>query len=182
MNDTCDIRDTAKEDLDDVLEIERLAFDGNEEASLVADLLQDPTADPVVSLLAFIGNEPVGHILFSRVYFEDSQESPMMHILAPLAVKPDWQGRGVGGKLIKAGISKLKEIGSSLLFVLGYPDYYSKHGFIPDAAKMGYETPYPLLEHQYDAWMVQSLTSEPPKYMGRIRCAKMLDKPEYWTE
>lgn len=43
----------------------------------------------------------------------------MMHILAPLAVKPEYQRQGIGGMLIKAGIEKLQEKGSNLVFVLG---------------------------------------------------------------
>lgn len=97
------IRETAAADFDMIMEVEKQAFGYDKEARLVAQLLNDETAKPFVSLLAFDKEEAIGHILFTRVYFSDKEVSPMMHILAPLAVKPVYQRRGIGGMLIKKG-------------------------------------------------------------------------------
>ena len=48
------IREAVETDLNDVLLIERLAFGYDKEAKLVRDLLHDPSAKPVLSLLAFL--------------------------------------------------------------------------------------------------------------------------------
>ncbi len=85
------IRETVANELDVIMTIHEQAFGYHKEAQLTADLLADPTGEPVVSLLAFAGDEPVGHILFTRAYFAGQEHSPMMHILAPLAVKPEYQ-------------------------------------------------------------------------------------------
>ena len=107
----------------------------------------------------------------------------MMHILAPLAVKPEYQRQGIGGMLIRAGIERLQEKGSCLVLVLGHKEYNPKYGFIPDAARLGYPAPYPILEQFSDYWMVQAIS---PKGFdvdkGKIRCSDELNKPEHWRD
>lgn len=114
------IRETNTDDFDSIMTVEKQAFGYDKEAQLVADLLADKTAEPMVSLLAFYKGEAVGHILFTRAYFDGQGALQMMHILAPLAVKPEYQRQGIGGMLIRAGIERLQEKGSCLVFVLGH--------------------------------------------------------------
>ena len=164
--------------------VEERAFGYKKEAQLTADLLKDSTAKPILSLLAFKEGEAIGHILFTRVYLNQMDANqPLMHILAPLAVIPEFQKQGIGGLLIKEGLRILKEWGSEVVFVLGHMDYYPKFGFIPDAKKIGFLTPYPIPDEHADAWMVQSLN---PKGIliakGKIICSKELNKPEHWRE
>lgn len=177
------IRETNTDDFEKMMAIEKQAFGYDKEAELVAKLLADKTAEPMVSLLAFCKEEAIGHILFTRAYFENQGVQPMMHILAPLAVKPEYQRQGIGGMLIKAGIEKLREKGSNLVFVLGHKEYYPKYGFIPHAAKLGYHAPYPILEEYSDYWMVQTIS---PKGFeigkGKIQCSDELNKPEHWRD
>ena len=111
------IRETNTDDFDSIMTVEKQAFGYDKEAQLVADLLADKTAEPMVSLLAFYKGEAVGHILFTRAYFDGQGALQMMHILAPLAVKPEYQRQGIGGMLIRAGIERLQEKGSCLVFV-----------------------------------------------------------------
>ena len=70
-----------------------------------------------------------------------------------------------------------------LVFVLGHKEYYPKYGFIPDAARLGYPAPYPILEQFSDYWMVQAIS---PKGFdvdkGKIRCSDELNKPEHWRD
>ena len=95
-------------DTNDILHVETRAFGYSKEARLVADLLNDESACPTLSLLARHNGKAVGHILFTRATFKGEPDSPMMHILAPLAVVPEYQGAGVGGGLIRHGIEQLK--------------------------------------------------------------------------
>jgi len=105
-----------------------------------------------------------------------------LSILAPLAVVPDSQGQGIGGKLIEYGLKVLSDLGVDLVFVLGHPEYYLRHGFEP-AGKLGFAAPYRIAEKNADAWMVQALNPEAiPAFSGKVVCAKKLDKPEYWRE
>lgn len=177
------IRETNTADFNDIMAVEKQAFGYDKEAKLVADLLADKTADPIVSLLAFYGDEAIGHILFTRTYFDNQETQPMMHILAPLAVKPEYQRQGIGGMLIRAGIEALRKKGSNLVFVLGHKEYYPKFGFLPDAAKAGYPAPYPIAEEYSDYWMVLPIG---PKGFeagkGKIKCCDELNKPEHWRD
>lgn len=54
-----------------------------------------------------------------------------MHILAPLAVIPEYQGMGVGGRLIRTGIEHLRLMGCQTVFVLGHATYYPDMGSNP---------------------------------------------------
>ncbi len=182
MNPEISIRESAPEDFQTVLKIHEAAFGNDKEAKLTAALLNDISAAPVVSLIAFEGETAVGHILFTRASFENGGDR-MMHILAPLAVVPTSRKKGVGGSLVRSGLQKLQELGSELVFVLGHKDYYPKFGFEPCAEKAGYPAPYPIPEIHREYWMMQSVSESGNTYpKGKIKCADALDKPEYWRE
>lgn len=181
------IRESTETDLPDLLDVEKQAFgedEGPEIVELVNDLLNDPTAKPLLSLIALEGRQVTGHVLFTRARIAAIADNEQISasILAPLAVVPDGQGKGVGGQLIAEGLKMLAEAGVELVFVLGHPDYYPRHGFKP-AGTLGFEAPYPIPEEVAGAWMVQELT---PGIIGRVRgkvlCAHKLDRPEYWRE
>jgi len=178
------IRESNSQDFEAVMVVEERAFGFVKEARLTADLLTDKTARPMLSLLAFDGKKAVGHILFTRVYINEMDcKQPLMHILAPLAIIPEYQKQGIGGLLIKEGLSRLAEIGSEMVFVLGHMDYYPKFGFIPDAKQIGFSAPYPIPDEYANAWMVQSLN--PKGFVigkGSVVCANELNKPEHWRE
>jgi len=175
-----DIRNTIDGDLDEILRINKDAFGQDEEANLVADLLVDDSARPLVSLLALDDEKAVGHILFTRVQVGDGDVSAA--ILAPMAVVPDKQGKGIGDQLIRAGLEQLKMSGVELVFVLGWPDYYPRHGFEPAGAR-GFEAPFPIPSEVADAWMVQELkTGVIGQKKGKIQCSDKLNRPELWRE
>ncbi len=48
-----------------------------------------------------------------------------------MAVRHDLQKMGIGGKLIRYGLKKAKELGHKTVIVLGHEKYYPKFGFIP---------------------------------------------------
>jgi putative acetyltransferase len=176
------IREALDLDLDNVLLVESAAFGHDKEAHLVRDLLGDPSAQPTLSLLAFIDGKPVGHILFTTATLDKSHRKTSIALLAPLAIVPDAQRQGIGEKLIERGVQLLSERGVGLLFVLGHPEYYPRHGFKP-AGQLGLEAPYPIPDEHADAWMVQAL--QPGllgSVSGKIVCADALNKPEYWRE
>jgi putative acetyltransferase len=167
-------------DLEDVLSVEREAFGGGDEADLVRDLINDPSARPLLSLLARAGERPVGHILFTAARLEGAPRDVSVAILAPLAVVPDAQRQGVGGSLIEHGMSRLGESGVELVLVLGHPGYYPRHGFEP-ASRLGLAAPYPISPE--DAWMVRALRPGVIGWVrGTIACAEAMNRPEYWRE
>lgn len=176
------IREATESDLEDVLAVERAAFGSEEEAELVRQLMDDPGAAPVLSLIACTDDKAVGHILFTGVKINDIQPEVTASILAPLAVIPESQKQGIGGKLIEAGLEILRKQGTDLVFVLGYPEYYTRHGFEP-AMPHDLIAPYPIPEKVSDAWMVQTLRPGLlESIQGQVACCDTLNHPKYWLE
>lgn len=168
-------------DFNAVMEINRLAFGRVDEANLVRNLLRDPTAAPSLSLVAFEEGRAVGHIIFSAARVKGSDAS--CALLAPVTVLPEFQGRGTGGALIERGCELLGAQGVQLVFVLGYPEFYRRHGFLPDAMSQGFQPTYPIGPQSADAWMVRPLVEGIlGNVTGRVRCAAALDYPELWRE
>lgn len=181
------IKNTTEADEPAIRKMHKSAF-GPEEGQIIADLtielLHDPTAKPVLSLLACEGEVPIGHVLFTSVQISGAQASPppAASILAPLAVLPERQRQGTGTELVQKGLAALTDAGCRLVFVLGYPSYYPRFGFEP-AGRLGLSAPYTILEKNADAWMVLELKQGTlGTVRGTVRCAEALDKPEYWCE
>ena len=115
------MRETTDADLKDILFIEREAFKSDKEAQLTKDLLNDSSAKPLISLIAYVDEKPTGHILFTKGYLHSKSKKLMIYILAPLAVVPEFQKKGVGGALIQKGLAFLSKVNIGLVFVLGHP-------------------------------------------------------------
>lgn len=73
----------------------------------------------------------VGHILFSPITIEGQTPSISALGLAPLAVVPERQRRGVGSTLIGSGLARCRKEGVRVVVVLGHSGYYPKFGFRP---------------------------------------------------
>lgn len=178
-----DIRHAEPADLASVLEVHRVAFGGEEEAELTAALLDDPSARPVLSLVAEEDGRVIGHVLLTAATVEGfghRQASSML--LAPLGVVPEAQGRGVGGALVREALDTAGSSGVQLVFVLGYPDYYPRFGFTP-AGPLGFEAPFPIPAKDADAWMVyETVSGVMRRAGGTVRPADALMRPELWRE
>jgi putative acetyltransferase len=176
------IREASEADLPAVLAVERAAFGRHDEADLVGRLVGDPSAGPVLSLIALVDGAAVGHVLLSRVSLAGAERRVAAALLAPLAVVPGAQNRGIGGRLIEAGVKRLAAAGVELVFVLGHPGYYARHGFEP-AGRLGLEAPYPIAPEHADAWRVRALKAGViGAVRGRVVCPDALDDPAYWRE
>jgi len=176
------IQQTKDDDLNYILFVEREAFKSNKEANLVKHMLSDPSANPLLSLIATIGNRAIGHILFTTAHLSNNPNKVKISLLVPLAIIPNYQKQGIGSKLVKRGLELLSKSGVDLVFVLGHPKYYPKYGFTP-ASKLGFEAPYPIPEEVADAWMVQALHPNVIGIIsGKVICCNALNKPEHWRE
>lgn len=168
-----------------VLSVHLDAF-GDEEgpviAKLVGELLDDATARPIYSLVAEIDGHLVGHVLFTAVTVEPDEAQVKHQILAPLAVVTEQQSRGIGDRLVREGFRRLTDDEVGLVFVLGYPDYYSRFGFKP-AGVRGFQAPYPIPDEHADAWMVHELKPGAiDSHEGTIKCCNALDDRQHWIE
>jgi putative acetyltransferase len=120
------IRHEAMKDIEQVREIVRAAFPTDAESKLV-DALR-ATAKAVISLVAVDNDQVLGHVLFSPV--STTPPSAAQGIgLAPVAVRPSLQSKGIGSGLIREGLRLGGELGYDYCVVLGDPKYYSRFGF-----------------------------------------------------
>ena len=83
---------------------------------------------PELSLIAELNNKIVGHILFSKIKISGHSIYNSL-ALAPVAVLPEYQKRGLGTKLVLKGLEMAKQLGFCSVIVLGHKDFYSKFGF-----------------------------------------------------
>jgi putative acetyltransferase len=74
-------------------------------------------------------------MLFSRMLIETGNRPMSAVALAPRAVLPEHQRRGVGGQLVRHGLDWLRERGEQVVIVLGHPAYYPRFGFSTDRAQ-----------------------------------------------
>lgn len=180
------IRKSTESERNEILYIHSQAFGevkGPEIAKLVNDLLDDETAMPLLSLVAVENDILIGHILFTKAVVTGAESNKISaQLLAPLAILPDEQNKGIGERLINEGLRLLKESGTELVFVLGHPAYYPRCGFIP-SGEQGFEAPYPIPEEHAGAWMVQELNGDVLKNnSGKVQCSKVLNEPQHWRE
>ncbi len=155
---------------------------GPEIAKLVDDLFKDKTALPLLSLVAVEDKKIIGHILYTKVNITQTTEPVSAQLLAPLAILPGFQNKGIGAQLIKEGLNQLKKSEVELVLVLGHPDYYPRSGFVP-AGVLGLEAPYHIPEELAGAWMVQELRSGViGRVKGKVQCSEVLNQPQHWRE
>jgi len=144
------IRPEIEKDKTAIQEINQLAFETFAEATLVDTLREQ--CHPVVSLIAEEDREIVGHIMFSPVTLIGSFDLKIMG-LAPMAVLPKYQRKGIGSALVQTGLDECKKRGFGAVVVLGHTSYYPRFGFIP-ATRFGIDCEYDVPE---DAFMVIEL-------------------------
>ncbi|GGH21511.1 GNAT family N-acetyltransferase [Paenibacillus segetis] len=125
------------------------------EHELVARIRLADVFIPELSLVATTtnDNEIVGHILLSKITIVSGMQSVESLALAPLAVLPEYQNKGIGKLLILKALQQAKELGFSSVVVLGHPEYYPKFGF-KAASNWGIEAPFEVPD---DAFMALEL-------------------------
>jgi putative acetyltransferase len=122
----CQIREEAREDWPAVRRVNEAAFGRPDEADLVDGLRAENVV--LASLIAEADSEIVGHILFSRMSINSDRGGIAAVALAPVAVLPAHQRKGVGGELIRKGLNLLRQRGEAIVIVLGHPGYYPRFG------------------------------------------------------
>ena len=125
------------------------AFGRSDEADLIDRLRAERVI--LLSLVAENNSRIIGHILFSRMSVETAQGSVAAVALAPVAVLPDHQRQQVGSRLIRDGLSELRDRGEAIVIVLGHKDYYPRFGFSSESARH-LTSPFPA-----DAFMALEL-------------------------
>jgi putative acetyltransferase len=163
------IREERAEDIPAIREVNDQAF-GNPGEGRLVDALREKGA-VLSSLVAVREGRVVGHILYSPVTIDSGGERLVGAGLGPMAVLPEFQRQGIGGRLIEAGNRVMAEAGYAYIIVLGHAEYYPRFGFQP-AVKYGIRCQW---EVPQEAFMVKIL--EPAKMQGVEGLARY--RPEF---
>jgi putative acetyltransferase len=122
------IRPETENDIAAIRHINEMAFGGREEADIVDKVRRQPGER--LSLVAVDEDgELLGHILFSPASLASKDGQLEGMALAPMAVLPDHQNRGIGTQLANTGIEMLRAKGCPFIIVLGHAHYYPRFGF-----------------------------------------------------
>ncbi len=111
------------------------AFRESNEGRLVWLLRETKRFSRDLSLVAEVyAGSIVGHILFYPILIKGEKVSCQTLELAPLAVLPGYQKRGVGSELVREGLDTARQLGHGSVMVFGSPEYYARFGFKPAGA------------------------------------------------
>ncbi len=145
------IRVEKAEDIEAIRQVNVAAFGREIEADLV-DRLRGVAA--TFSFIAVESERVVGHVFFSPVVIDGDCPKDLAVIgLAPVAVMPEYQRKGIGSLLIRYGLEECDRLGFKAVVVLGSPAYYQRFGFTP-AKEKGLRSEYNVPD---EAFMVLEL-------------------------
>ncbi|MBC9228284.1 N-acetyltransferase [bacterium SPL81] len=128
------IRDEQNTDIQAIFDLTKAAFSEVQYSSHTEQFIVNALREGhqlTLSLVAEINNQVVGHIAFSPVSISDGTTG--WYGLGPVSVLPEFQGKGIGEKLILSGLEALKDLDALGCVLLGDPNYYGKFGFKADA-------------------------------------------------
>ena len=150
------VRPESAFDKDNIYHLTQRAFQGKsysdgDEQDLV-DALRNQGA-LTLSLVATQSDVIIGHVAFSPAFAENRAEG--WYTLGPISVDPNKQRQGIGGMLIRGGLTRLVAMQARGCIVLGDTGYYTRHDFVPrpDLAPNGEPQAH---------YMVQSLDGHVP--------------------
>lgn len=104
---------------------------GCDEHYLVHCLRKDAAYVLELSRIAVVDGRIVGGIWYSKATVKTAEGEFEVLTFGPLCVEPEYQGTGVGGRLLRETMQLAKDAGYAGIIIFGEPGYYPKHGFLP---------------------------------------------------
>jgi putative acetyltransferase len=149
------IREEKEKDRKEIYKVNKLAVGQENESILIDKIREGENFIPGLSLIAESKGRLVGHILLSKIKITGSSVFDTL-ILAPLAVIPAFQKKGIGSRLVKRSVFKAKELGFNSIIVVGHKEYYPRFGF-EKASKWNLKCPFRVPD---EAFMAIELTKK----------------------
>ena len=106
-----------------------------------------------LSLVAEDNRKVIAHLMLTKAKINNGDMSVETLALAPVSVIPEYQGKGIGSKLINVALESARRLGYKSVIVLGHDKYYPKFGFVP-ASKYEIKAPFDVPD---EAFMVKEL-------------------------
>ncbi len=128
-----EIRAEEAADAPRIREVTEVAFHGAAHTCgrehLLVGALRDAGA-LALSMVAVSGGRIIGHLAVSPVTL--SEGSGQWFGIGPVSVLPEWQRQGVGSRLMRAALSRLRTTGARGCVLVGAPAFYGRFGFRSD--------------------------------------------------
>lgn len=144
-------------------------FSDHKEQFLVEKLRKTNSFIPELSLLATIQGKIVGYILLTKIKIIYDQTHTESLALAPVAILPEFQGKGIGGMLIEYSHKIAKSLGFTSVVVLGHQDYYPRFGY-KRADKYGIELPFDFPKE--NCMVIELIENGLDNVHGKVQYAK----------
>ncbi|HRB70738.1 MAG: N-acetyltransferase [Flavobacterium sp.] len=107
-----------------------VVFSDHQEQFLVERLRNSDAFVPELALVGILERKIVGYILLTKIVIKAEEGTETTSLaLAPVAVLQDFQGKGIGGQLIREGHRIATEMGFGSVILLGHEKYYPKFGY-----------------------------------------------------
>ncbi len=137
-----------REETTDYIETENLTREafwnqyipGCDEHYLIYIMRDCPEFVHELDIVAIDDNKIVGNIAYVKAIIEgDNGKIYEVLTLGPISVLPEYQNKGIGGKMIEHTKKIASDMGYSAILLCGDPNYYSKQGFVA-AEQLGIRT------------------------------------------
>lgn len=129
----------------------------------------------IIAIESKIDDKIIAFIFLTKLNYNQNYS---VYLLAPVAVDPNFQNKGLGKKIIKYAIKHLKTKKIDLLMTYGDPRYYSKIGFKKTTVSI---VPAPFKLSQPIGWLMNKISSKKlPKLAKKPECVLPFRNKKLW--
>lgn len=130
------IRLENENDFREIHDLVKVAFQtakvsNGKEQDFVDQLRSSPDYIPELALVAEEDGRLVGQIMLTRTFIRNESDKFEALLLAPISVALEFRNRGIGTELINKSFRIAREMGHTVVLLVGDPAYYSRFGFKP---------------------------------------------------
>jgi predicted N-acetyltransferase YhbS len=101
-------------------------------------------------------NKIIANIIYTKMYNEKGEMLNDVIAFGPISVHPEYQGKGIGKKLIEVSLERAKELGYKAVLITGNDKFYKPLGF-EAAYKYGITLPGMSIEDKAEFFMAMEL-------------------------
>ena len=102
---------------------------GADEHLLVHNLRKTDAFIKELDFAALDNDKIIGNIMYAKAAIKNNDLEYTVLTFGPVSVLPEYQNKGIGGKLINRTIELSKEMGYKAIIIYGDPEYYKRFGF-----------------------------------------------------